>query len=78
MALVGAERRLFKRGPDITHRGAPTFGTSTIRYVDGSGNVCTQTPAAYAKLKKQPENLCNALTGARETRVVPSITAASI
>src|SRR5215469_2350781 len=78
MSSVGADRTLFKRGPDITQRGALTFGTSTIRYVDGSGNVCTQTPDPYARLKKQPENLCNALTGGRETRVVPSITAASM
>jgi hypothetical protein len=78
IASVGAVRTLFKRGPDITQRGALTSGTSTNTYVDGSGKVCTQTPDAYARLKKQPENLSKALTGGRETRVVPSITAASI
>jgi hypothetical protein len=78
MASAGTNRTDFRRGPDITQRGALTFGTSTIRYVDGSGNVWTQAPDAYARLKKQPgDNLSNALTGGRETRVVPSITAAS-
>src|SRR5262247_4294243 len=78
MASAGTDRTDFRRGPDITQRGAPTLETSTIRYVHGSGKSWTQAPDAYARLKKQPgDNLCNALTGGRETRVVPSITAAS-
>src|SRR5215469_313558 len=78
IASAGTDRTDFRRGPDITQRGALTLGTSTIRYVDGSGNVWTQAPDTYARLKKQPgDNLSNALPGGRETRVVPSITADS-
>src|SRR5262245_11386268 len=78
MASTGTDRTAFRRGPDITQRGALTLGTSTITYVHGSGNSWTQVPDAYARLKKQPgDNLSNALTGWRETRVVPSITAAN-
>src|SRR5579884_913923 len=78
MASAGAERALFKRGPDRMQRGAALFASSTIRYVDGSGKVCTETPGSYLRLKKQPENPGNALTGGRDTRVVPSIKAASM
>jgi hypothetical protein len=77
MSSAGTDRTLFKRGPDNTQHGWLTLGTSTIRYVDGSGKVCTQAPGEYTRLKKQAENLSNAFTGGRETRVVPSIRAAS-